>query len=351
MNERRADLDMIRVIACFLVVLLHVASYGMEVKDPTTADWMIRDVVVSLARCAAPLFFMLSGVLFMEREISIGQLYRKYIARIAAAWLLWSAFYAVIDVIAYLGSGDDPLGYFLEKLLSGHYHLWFLPSLLVAYMFLPLLQKLTRSCTTQELKYLALVILVTVIGKSTLAPFLHENAAWNGFWSNFTIPFACIGMLYFVLGYFLYRNRKRISAGKAFWLYFLPAIIMIAVNTVCAYASGSHSTAGNGYLTLWVVLSSAGMFLLLLGILAEWRPGGESEGSDSEPFCSHIRDLSRTHVVHRTGFPQNRADAGSVSDDRIHHTVFSADLCAELSGGMGDKKNSCTGSSGRIKNC
>ncbi len=314
MNERRADLDMIRVIACFLVVLLHVASYGMEVKDPTTADWMIRDVVVSLARCAAPLFFMLSGVLFMEREISIRQLYRKYIARIAAAWLLWSAFYAAIDVIAYLGSGDDPLGYFLEKLLSGHYHLWFLPSLLVAYMFLPLLQKLAGNCTTQELKYLALVILVAVIGKSTLDPFLDENAAWNGFWSNFTVPFACIGMLYFVLGYFLYRNRERIPAGKAFWLYFLPAIIMIAVNTVCAHASGSHSTAGNGYLTLWVLLSSAGMFLLLLGILAEWRPG-ESLRAVIQSLSAHTFGIYLVHtlfieqVFRRIGLTQDQFPA------------------------------------------
>lgn len=275
---------MIRVIACFLVVLLHVASYGMEVKDPTTADWLIREAAVSLARCAAPVFFMLSGVLFLERELSIGQLYRKYIARIVVAWLLWSAFYAAIDVVAYLGSGDDPAGYFLEKLLSGHYHLWFLPSLLVAYMFLPFLQKLVQFCTAPEWKYLALLMLVGVIGKSTLDPFLRANAAWNGFWDNFTIPLACSGILYFVLGYFLYRNRERVSAGKAFLLYFVSALLIIAVNTACAFRSGAHSTVGDGYLTLWVVLSSAGMFAFLLQIFSEWNPG--------EKLAAGLRNLS-----------------------------------------------------------
>ncbi|MCD8096665.1 MAG: acyltransferase family protein [Lachnospiraceae bacterium] len=314
MKERRAELDMIRIIVCFLVVLLHVASYGMEAKNPATADWLIRDAVVSLARCAAPLFFMLSGVLFMEKELSIGQLFRKYIAQIALAWLLWSAFYAAIDVIAYLGSGDDPAGYFLTKLLSGHYHLWFLPSLLVAYLFSPLLQKLMSSCTAQELKYLAFVILVGVIGKSTLDPFLGGNAAWDGFWDNFAIPFACIGLLYFVLGYFLYRYRECISAGKAFLLYFLFALVMIAINTVCAFRSGAHSTAGNGYLTLWVVLSSAGMFMFLLQILSEWNPG-EKTAARLQSLSSHTFGIYLVHtlfikqVFRRLGLTQDRFPA------------------------------------------
>lgn len=58
---------MIRIIACFCVVVIHAAGYGMEIKDPHTTDWMVRNLVVSMVRCAAPIFFMLSGILFMEK--------------------------------------------------------------------------------------------------------------------------------------------------------------------------------------------------------------------------------------------------------------------------------------------
>ncbi len=33
MKERKWELDMIRVIACFFVVVIHVASYGMELSE------------------------------------------------------------------------------------------------------------------------------------------------------------------------------------------------------------------------------------------------------------------------------------------------------------------------------
>ena len=56
MNERRKEWDAIRVTACFLVVVIHVAGYGMEVKDPHTADWMLRNLVVTFVRCAVPFF-------------------------------------------------------------------------------------------------------------------------------------------------------------------------------------------------------------------------------------------------------------------------------------------------------
>lgn len=101
MNERKKEWDMIRIIACFCVVVIHVAGYGMEIKDPHTTDWMIRNLVVSMVRCAVPIFFMLSGILFMEKKLSIFELYRKYAARIVIAWISWSFLYALIDCVAY----------------------------------------------------------------------------------------------------------------------------------------------------------------------------------------------------------------------------------------------------------
>lgn len=170
-NERKIELDVIRVIACFFVVVIHVAGYALEVMDPMTSNWMIRNFVVCAVRCAVPIFFMLSGTLFMDKEISIKILYEKYIFRIFVAWGFWSFLYAMIDYIACRKNGEASLGYFVSQFLKGHYHMWFLAALLTAYIFLPILQQLVNACSEEQIKYLAVVILAGVIMKATLDPF------------------------------------------------------------------------------------------------------------------------------------------------------------------------------------
>lgn len=197
----------------FFVVVIHVASYGMEVLDPMTFNWIIRNIITCAVRCAVPIFFMLSGILFLEKEVSVKILYKKYIARIAIAWAVWSAFYAVIDYIASLKSGEASLYYFVLRFLTGHYHLWFLPALIVAYIFQPVLQELIAVCSTSQIKYIGWITFIGVIGKETLEPFF-SGQAWDSFWGNFSIPMSSTGIIYFVLGYYLYKNKNWLSQKK-----------------------------------------------------------------------------------------------------------------------------------------
>ena len=131
MNERRWELDIIRIIACAMVVVIHVAGYGMEIMNPGTWNWQVRNLVVSMTKCTVPIFFMMSGVLFLNREISIKQLYKKYISHILMLWIIWSSFYAVIDYVAYIKNGKLRLfsfwnASFLDIIISGFYHLCWL---------------------------------------------------------------------------------------------------------------------------------------------------------------------------------------------------------------------------------
>ena len=66
MNERKWELDIVRIIACMMVVIIHVAGYGMEIMDPATLDWQVRNLVVSLARCSVPIFFYDERCAFFE---------------------------------------------------------------------------------------------------------------------------------------------------------------------------------------------------------------------------------------------------------------------------------------------
>lgn len=268
MKERKWELDVIRAIACFFVVTAHVASYGMEIKDPATADWIIRIGVLYLVKCSVPIFFMLSGILFLEKEITIKVLYKKYIARIVVAWTVWSAFYAAIDQVAYMKSGGEGPEYFAVRFAAGHYHMWFLPALLVAYIFLPVLQKLVSSCSVVQMKYLGLVLLIGVIGKETLDPFIHSEV-WDSLWENLSFPFASVGIIYFVLGYYLYKNCHRFPAKAGLFAYIVCCFLMAGTDTVCAFAAGKHVSLAGQNLGLGMCISSAMFFIFLVQVISK----------------------------------------------------------------------------------
>lgn len=263
MSERKYELDVIRIIACFFVVVIHVAGYGMESTNPMTANWIIRNIITCLTRCAVPIFFMLSGILFMEKDISIKQLYKKYIFRIIIIWIIWSSFYAVIDYIAYWKKGGNSIAYFAFRFFTGHYHLWFLPALLIVYIFLPILQNIVKYCPTVKMKYLGGIIMVGVILKETIDPFL-DSPSWDSIWNNIAIPGASIGIIYFVIGYYLYKNYDMFSKRLCVIIYLVSCMVMAGINMICAFIIKEHTAVAGSFLGLWILSSAVFLFCFLM---------------------------------------------------------------------------------------
>jgi surface polysaccharide O-acyltransferase-like enzyme len=268
MSERRWNLDVIRIFACVLVIAIHVTGYGLEVQTVMSMDWISRVVITSLSRCAVPVFFMLSGILFMKKEISLKTLYRKYILHIFLAWLTWSTVYAMIDYIAAYKKGNASAEYLLARIAAGHYHLWFIPALLIAYIFLPFLQKLMKSCSEIEIKYLGIIILVAVVGKETLSPFL-SGSIWDGIWDNFSVPGASVGIIYFVLGYYLEKKKDFITYKISWGLLLIGGIGAVLKNICCGAYTGDPELISYSYLSLDYFLYSIGIFLL--GIKMDYK--------------------------------------------------------------------------------
>lgn len=263
MNERKWDLDLIRIIACVLVVIIHVAGYGMEIMDPKTLNWQIRNLVVCMARCTVPIFFMLSGILFLNREISIKKLYKKYISHILAVWVIWSLFYACIDYIAYLNDGGNSIFFFAERFFLGHYHLWFLASLLAAYVLYPLLHEIVHVLDKTLVLYLGALTLLGLVLKETVDPFL-TSSVWDDVWNDLAIPAGFVGIVYFVLGYYLYRKMELLTRGKCLLIYGCAVALIAGVNMVCSEVCGISLSVTYGYLNFGVLVSAIALFLFLL---------------------------------------------------------------------------------------
>lgn len=265
MNERRWDLDILRCIACFLVVVIHVTGYGIEIMEPTSKNWMIRNVVASMLRCAVPIFFMLSGIVFLNRDISVKQLYCKYIFHIIRVWIIWSSFYASIDYIAHLKNRTASIRYFLERFFSGHYHMWFLISLVGVYVLYPILKCLVNALDKKMVCYLGMVAFVWIILKETLQPFI-VSPVWEGIWSYFGNFDGFVGAVYFILGYYLYNSTK-IPRSRYCLIIYIGAVLGIAgVNMEFSLRHNNPLMITYGYLNVGVMVSSVFIFLFLVQI-------------------------------------------------------------------------------------
>ena len=154
--QRQYNLDYLRVFASVAIILLHVTAQNMCYVELAGTEWNIYNICNSASRWGVPVFVMMSGALFLPREIPTKTLYTKYIARMAIAYVVWSLFYAIVDPIGNLIFTEGYQVSFVEiigNFISGAVHLWFLPMIIGLYMCIPLIKQLTQNDKTIKYFY------------------------------------------------------------------------------------------------------------------------------------------------------------------------------------------------------
>lgn len=94
--KRKIYCDYLRLIATFAVVVLHVSASNWYGADVHGLAWQSFNFYDSATRWSVPIFVMISGALFLGREIPIKKIYSKYILRLVIAFFTWNLFYAIV---------------------------------------------------------------------------------------------------------------------------------------------------------------------------------------------------------------------------------------------------------------
>lgn len=100
MNDKRVGyFDILRIVSIFFVIVIHVTSVGLRLCETATPTWNVNWLLNSVSRWAVPVFFMVSGALFLEpsREITLKKLYKKSIFHIVVCIIVWGFFYSLLD--------------------------------------------------------------------------------------------------------------------------------------------------------------------------------------------------------------------------------------------------------------
>ncbi len=270
--QRQYHLDYLRVFASIAIILLHVTALNITSVEVASAEWNFYNICSSATRWGVPVFVMMSGALFLPRDIPIKILYKKYISRMAIAYIVWSAFYAIVDTVGHLIFTE---GYqiipaeIIGSFISGAIHLWFLPMIIGLYMCIPLIKQLKQS--DKLIKYFLLLSIIFCFIKTQIdlvtryllsgdIQIIFQNV--YTVFGNFNITLVLGYLSYFILGFYL--NKTEISKNYRTITYILGVVglvLTVFLNLLASKIADGFVEAFYGASSVNVLLMSVAVFV------------------------------------------------------------------------------------------
>jgi surface polysaccharide O-acyltransferase-like enzyme len=285
--------DLIRVVATFLVVTVHVSGQITNAwgKVPES-DWIIANVYGGIARICVPLFFMISGYLLLPRSESLGIFYRKRMPKVVIPFIAWSLIYLGWYCGNHPGTCTAPLIQNLLFVQGTYYHLWFMYSLIGIYLILPVLRLLVRPEADRQILWYLIGLWLVFQSLLTFA-----NHAW-GWRLGISAPLATGFVGFFILGYLLgpWRlSRSTAILTAATWI--LATLATILGTYFLTRATGKFENYYYGFTTPNVILASVTGFLLLKWIAETWDLGSQKTGHFIRLLAAASFGIYLVHVL------------------------------------------------------
>lgn len=264
-------LDLLRIISCFLIVGVHVSALNWNDVAVSTSHWQIMNLYDCICILGVPLFFMMSGALFLQESSSLQlkKLYLKNILRLFLVYHIWLLFYNVLPFLrGELAFTIDNFKYeLLDKFLCGIgiYHLWFLPELIILYMLSPILKEAFRKKEICQY-FLVLYALFGAFLPMILQYYFPYRKYVSSYYERTSLVMLTGYLGYFVLGHYLHTfgitvNKK--SKRLLLWgVVCIGCIITITACSIDALKKNQPSTILNTPFSFASLASCFGIFAL-----------------------------------------------------------------------------------------
>jgi len=267
-SGRMIQMDLLRIIACVMVVVMHVVADGIYVTIPGTFQWYVLTGFMTVCRPAVPVFFILSGM--FAREANWIRSVRKALRYVLLFWIIM-ALYQMPEAIENATALGDVL---LQGMHQEKYHLWFLREYILMLLYAPFV---TAACERQP-KLAAygtgLFIVGTVIMQSIRMHFGGHPVVWAVI--RF-LPDVNLGYMgYFLMGKLIMQSRNHISVRSTAALC-AGGVMGAALVFVMTHVSSMHQGAliesyySNYYLGVFLMALAWTVMFLQFHIPGKWH--------------------------------------------------------------------------------
>ncbi|MBQ8822025.1 MAG: acyltransferase [Lachnospiraceae bacterium] len=286
MKQRNYSLDVMRLLAALAVVICHTYIF----REYGGVLYMV--VSRYAPRVSVSFFFAISGYYYIK-SIDKKDIFKKQMKSLLMVYAVWTVVYYAASFVDNIILGDADIGTFLvERVIffftEGSYpHFWFLVALIYSVVFVTICNRLGGKKGVFVLTILSMILFVIgnlgssyyVVGAKI--PVL--NVLYGEYQEVFFIirGIFCMGLPYFMLGYWLNVMEEKIIAmdGKKFgWLYGIASVLYVVEILFLAMTIGDPDRP-EVFVMLYPMAFML-MALLLRNPMPQW--------SKAAPFCKRM---------------------------------------------------------------
>jgi surface polysaccharide O-acyltransferase-like enzyme len=225
LQNRNIYIDLLRILATFGVIIIHVASSKWYDTSIETFDWQIINFYHSVVRWPVPIFFMISGIFLLrplnndvEFKQEMKYIFKKILRLVCSIvfWVILYNFFALFLGKFIIGKEFVDLHDILKafgRIILGPawFHLWFVYALIGLYLLIPILRCFIKNSKKIHLKYYLILFFVFGIFLPTCNTILEHISILKGNTVYLPLPEMTGYMGYFVAGYYFanYEIRKK----------------------------------------------------------------------------------------------------------------------------------------------
>ena len=250
--KRTLWLDILKIIACFLVIVNHAGGYVLG-NNPSKITIIFYCVNFAICKIAVPIFIMVTGSLLLKKESSYNDITKKII-RIVIPLIFISA------IIYYKSNGINIIGFiknFIEEPII--YPYWYLYMLISLYLVTPLLQKMIKNFNNKDYEHLFIICLAIPTLIDLFNALLNIKINTLFYICNFS---KIVGI--YILGYFLTTCDLKKNAKNIAVVAFPIIIMMFFLTLYIPYINTEKiSYAFDSYDTVFSIGASAMLFYIV----------------------------------------------------------------------------------------
>ena len=278
-EKRDASFDVIRIIACFLVVIYHSRYQLYEIGGGiSTLDRLCLNASFLIGRLAVPIFFIMSGYFtFPIKGTTFSFLFKRF-ERIIPPFIVWVAIYAIIL--------SSPSTYLHDiAYLDKAPQMWYLYALMGVTLLIPVLSSYFSYASRKEyLLYLGIWV-VTLIFNGNYFDFFNTIET-NHQGLLFTNPISCLLNFYGYAGYIVlgaYLKKYGVSVKESF-LCIAVAVVYLVISIRSLQVEIANAM---GYCTIINALFSLAAIVLIRNIV-----GRMNISENTSKYVSNIGKLT-----------------------------------------------------------
>ena len=250
-KSRNTGLDLLRVIAMLMIVVLHFVNKGelFAAIGGAKVNYAFTYVIYRLSLVGVHCYVLISAYFLVNSRFKL-----KNIALLWGEVLFWSIAIAIPFLISRkTGGTKELLGIFLPVSMTSY---WFVTTYIVMYAMFPFLNRIIHSLNKRTMELLIVFMLIVFSVWKTFMPFAGTLDETGG---HGIIFFVCL----YMIGAYIRLYGLKISSGRSLMLYllFIAADIgMTAVYKMMAKLPGIEIASAAGYNELFLTLASVALF-------------------------------------------------------------------------------------------